>query len=70
MVLLGQVLLPVVVRVSPSVAPLEGVRGGNIDILEVVVSSVGTIRSRLGEGDTSVGTRGTVRSGEGGHSGH
>merc|ERR1719264_1828789 len=42
-VLLSEVLLPVLVRVTPPVAPLEGVWCGHIDVLEVVVPCVGSV---------------------------
>merc|ERR1719458_1686683 len=42
-VLLGEVLLSVVVGVAPPVAPLKGVWGGHIDVLEVVVPGVGSV---------------------------
>merc|ERR1719203_1366430 len=50
-VLLGEVLLSVVVGVAPPVAPLKGVWGGHIDVLEVVVPGVGSVSPGLGEGD-------------------
>merc|ERR1719215_897931 len=69
-VLLGEVLLPVVVGVAPPVAPLEGVRGGHVDVLEVVVPGVCSVSPGLGEGDApgSPGSR-SLRPGpgEGGH---
>ena len=67
-VLLGEVLLPVVVGVAPPVAPLKGVWCGHIDVLEVVVPGVGSVRPGLGEGDApgSSGSWG-LRPGEGGH---
>merc|ERR1719215_599193 len=46
-VLLGEVLLPVVVGVAPPVSPLEGVRGGHVDVLEVVIPGVGAVSLRL-----------------------
>ena len=65
-VLLGEVLLPVVVGVAPPVAPLKGVWCGHIDVLEVVVPGVGSVRPGLGEGDAP-GTYWGLRPGEGGH---
>merc|ERR1719468_678851 len=69
-ILLGEVLLPVVVGVAPPVAPLEGVRGGHVDVLEVVVPGVGAVSPGLGEGDApgSPGSSGSLlRPWEGGH---
>merc|ERR1740129_1287069 len=63
-----QLGLEVVVRVAPPVAPLEGVWCGHIDVLEVVVPSVGSVSPGLGEGDApgSSGSR-SLRPREGGH---
>ena len=54
--------------VAPPVSPLEGVGGGHVDVLEVVVPGVGAVSPGLGEGDAarSSGSRG-LRPGEGGH---
>ena len=51
------------VRVAPPVSPLEGVGGGHVDVLEVVVPGVGAVRPGLGEGDAtrSSGSRGLSR---------
>ena len=67
-VLLGEILLLVVIGVAPPVSPLEGVGGGHVDVLEVVVPGVGAVSPGLGEGDAarSSGSRG-LRPGEGGH---
>merc|ERR1712045_132138 len=67
-VLLAEVLLPVVVGVAPPIAPLESVRGGHIDVLEVVISGVGSVSPGLRESN-SPGTSGywSLRPGEGGH---
>ena len=55
------------VGVAPPVAPLEGVRGGHVDVLEVVVPVVGAVSPGLWEGDTSgsPGSR-SLRSGQDG----
>ena len=53
LVLLSEVLLPVLVRVAPPVAPIEGVWWGHIDVLEVVVPGVGSGSPGIGEGKSS-----------------
>merc|ERR1719195_1360164 len=74
MVLLAEVLLAIVVWVAAPVAPLEGVRGGHVDVLEVVVPRVRAVRPRLGEGEAAVGAGRAVGGGPGhgvaGHGGH
>ena len=49
--------------VAPPVSPLEGVGGGHVDVLEVVVPGVGAVSPGLGEGDAarSSGSRGLGR---------
>jgi len=42
-VLLAEVFLPVVVGVSPPVAPLKGLVCGHVDVLEVVVPGVAAV---------------------------
>ena len=73
-VLLAEVLLAVVVRVAAPVAPLEGVRRGHVDVLEVVISGVRAVGPRLGEGEAAVGAGRAVGGGPGhgvaGHGGH
>ena len=74
MVLLAEVLLAIVVWVAAPVAPLEGVRGGHVDVLEVVVPRVRAVGPRLGEGEAAVGAGRAVGGGPGhgvaGHGGH
>ena len=62
MVLLAEVLLAIVVWVAAPVAPLEGVRGGHVDVLEVVVTGVAAVRAWSGDGQ---GACGAVREGHG-----
>ena len=62
MVLLTEILLPVMVRVSSSVSPLKGLVCRHVDVLEVVVTGVAAIRAWSGDGQ---GTRGAVREGQG-----
>ena len=73
-ILLAEVLLAVVVRVAAPVAPLESVRGGHVDVLEVVISGVRAVGPRLGEGEAAVGAGRAVGGGPGhgvaGHGGH
>ena len=52
------------VWVAPPVAPLEGVRGGDVYVLEIIVSSVAPISSGSGDGQTSGHGAGAVREGE------
>ena len=54
-VLLAEVLLPVVMGVAPPVAPLKGLVGWDVDVLEVVVPSIAAISPRTGDRE---GTRG------------
>ena len=49
-VLLAEVLLPVVMGVSPPVPPLKSLVCGHVDVLEVVVSGVAAVRARSGDG--------------------
>merc|ERR1712051_49661 len=68
-ILLAEILLPVVVGVAASVAPLECLVGGNVDVLEMAItSSVGAILAGTGNGEGA----GPVRpgEGEGRHGGH
>ena len=51
-VFLWEILLSVMVWVSSSVSPLECVRCWDIDVLEIVFSTISTISSWLGEGNT------------------
>ena len=48
-VLLAEVLLPVVLGVAPPVAPLEGLVGRHVDVLQVVVAGIAAVRSRAGD---------------------
>ena len=61
-VLLAEVLLPVVVGVASPVAPLKGLVGGHIDVLEVVVPCVASVRTRSWNGKRTLGA---VREGHG-----
>merc|ERR1719347_290471 len=60
-VLLTEVLLPVVLRVAPPVAPLVCLVSWHVDVLEVVISSVGAVRAWSWDGEGTSG--GTVRYG-------
>ena len=51
MVLLAEVLLPVVARVAPPVAPLKGLVRWDVDVLEVVVPSIAAIYTRARDGE-------------------
>ena len=61
-VLLTEVFLPVMIRVSSSVSPLKGLVCRHVDVLEVVVSGVAAVRAWSGDGQ---GARGAVREGQG-----
>ena len=50
-VLLAEVLLSVVVRVAPPVAPLKGLVRWDVDVLEVVVPGIAAIGTRTGDGE-------------------
>ena len=56
-VLLAEVLLPVVVRVAPPVAPLKGLVRWDVDVLEVVSPSKAAIGTRAGDGEGTSGAR-------------
>ena len=49
-VLLAEILLPVVMGVSPPVPPLKSLVCRHVDVLEVVVSGVAAVRARSGDG--------------------
>ena len=63
-VLLAEVLLPVVLGVAPPVAPLEGLVGRHVDVLEVVVAGVAAVRAGAGDGK-GPGASGAVRESQG-----
>ena len=58
MVLLAEVLLPVVLGVAPPVAPLEGLVGRHVDVLEVVVAGVAAVGPGPGEEEGEEGEGG------------
>ena len=49
-VLLTEILLPVMVRVSPPVPPLKSLVCRHVDVLEVVVTGVAAVRAWSGDG--------------------
>ena len=61
-VLLTEILLPVMVRVSPPVSPFKGLVCRHVDVLEVVVTGVAAVRAWSGDGQ---GACGAVREGHG-----
>ena len=63
-VLLAEVLLPVVMGVTPPVAPLKGLVRRDVDVLEVVVASIAAIRARSWNGE---GTSWSLWTGEARH---
>ena len=52
------------VRVAPPIAPLEGGWCGNVNILEIIISSVAPVSSGSGDGQTSGHGAGPVRVGK------
>ena len=67
MILLREVLLPIVVRVTPSIPPLEGFLCGHVYVLKIVISSIGTIAARAGDGEGASWALGVRETGHGGH---
>ena len=69
MILLREVLLPIMVRVTPPVPPLKCLVCGHVYVLKIVISAIGTIATRAGDGEGASWALGVGQTGHGGHQG-